>query len=700
MDVKKDILWRIYLAFLLICAMGLAIIVQIVRIQFVQGDEWRAKQDSMTLSFEPIEASRGNIFSDDGSLLATSVPIYDIRFDTRANSLTDEVFNAGIDSLAQALSTLFKDKSWQDYHHEIKEARSEKNRYYLIQRNVSYTELQQLKKFPILRMGRNKGGLIIDEKNMRQLSFGQLASRTIGTVRDIKPVGVEASFNSDLKGAGGQRLMQRIGGNVKMPVRDKDEVEPRDGNDLVTTLDINIQDVAEHSLEQHLREHNADHGCAVLMEVSTGAIKAIANLSRTKEGEYVENFNYAIAEASEPGSTFKLASLMAALQDGLIELTDTVNVGDGTATYYGKKMPDAHAPKSSKLSIQQAFETSSNVGISRVIYQHYLKSPEAFVSRLKSFGLSQKLGLQIEGEGQPFIKNVTDKSWSGLSLPWISIGYESKLTPLQTLTFYNAVANNGRVVKPMFVSKILNHGKVIREFSSEIIRDSIASPDVLAKVRQLLEGVVQRGTASVLNKSPYKIAGKTGTAQIFNNKYGYDKEHMTYQASFVGYFPADKPKYSCIVVVYAPSNDVYYGGAVAAPIFKEIADKVYSNHLDMNESPIQTDSIVKTIPVAKAGQQKDLNKVLAKLNLTNESSDPDAYWVSVDARSAQLKTNERKTISGLVPNVVGMGLRDALYILENAGLNVRINGKGWVTRQSIQAGSRVKKGQQILIELS
>lgn len=355
----------------------------------------------MTLSFEPIEASRGNIFSDDGSLLATSVPIYDIRFDTRANSLTDEVFNAGIDSLAQALSTLFKDKTWQDYHHEIKEARSEKNRYYLIQRNVSYTELQQLKKFPILRMGRNKGGLIIDEKNMRQLSFGQLASRTIGTVRDIKPVGVEASFNSDLKGAGGQRLMQRIGGNVKMPVRDKDEVEPRDGNDLVTTLDINIQDVAEHSLEQHLREHNADHGCAVLMEVSTGAIKAIANLSRTKEGEYVENFNYAIAEASEPGSTFKLASLMAALQDGLIELTDTVNVGDGTATYYGKKMPDAHAPKSSKLSIQQAFETSSNVGISRVIYQHYLKSPEAFVSRLKSFGLSQKLGLQIEGEGQP-----------------------------------------------------------------------------------------------------------------------------------------------------------------------------------------------------------------------------------------------------------------------------------------------------------
>ncbi|MBL0065898.1 MAG: transpeptidase family protein [Bacteroidetes bacterium] len=698
--MKKDILWRIYLAFLLICAMGLAIIVQIVRIQFVQGDEWRAKQDSMTLSFEPIEASRGNIFSDDGSLLATSVPIYDIRFDTRANSLTDEVFNAGIDSLAQALSTLFKDKTWQDYHHEIKEARSEKNRYYLIQRNVSYTELQQLKKFPILRMGRNKGGLIIDEKNMRQLSFGQLASRTIGTVRDIKPVGVEASFNSDLKGAGGQRLMQRIGGNVKMPVRDKDEVEPRDGNDLVTTLDINIQDVAEHSLEQHLREHNADHGCAVLMEVSTGAIKAIANLSRTKEGEYVENFNYAIAEASEPGSTFKLASLMAALQDGLIELTDTVNVGDGTATYYGKKMPDAHAPKSSKLSIQQAFETSSNVGISRVIYQHYLKSPEAFVSRLKSFGLSQKLGLQIEGEGQPFIKNVTDKSWSGLSLPWISIGYESKLTPLQTLTFYNAVANNGRVVKPMFVSKILNHGKVIREFSSEIIRDSIASPDVLAKARQLLEGVVQRGTASVLNKSPYKIAGKTGTAQIFNNKYGYDKEHMTYQASFVGYFPADKPKYSCIVVVYAPSNDVYYGGAVAAPIFKEIADKVYSNHLDMNESPIQTDSIVKTIPVAKAGQQKDLNKVLAKLNLTNESSDPDAYWVSVDARSAQLKTNERKTISGLVPNVVGMGLRDALYILENAGLNVRINGKGWVTRQSIQAGSRVKKGQQILIELS
>ncbi|MBL0256591.1 MAG: transpeptidase family protein [Bacteroidetes bacterium] len=700
MEVKKDILWRIYLAFLIICVMGLAIIVQIVRIQFVQGDEWRAKQDSMTLSFEPIEASRGNIFSDDGSLLATSVPIYDIRFDTRATAVTDEVFNSGVDSLAQALAELFKDKSWQDYHHEIKEARTEKNRYYLIQRNVSFTELQQLKKFPILRMGRNRGGLIIDEKNMRQLSFGQLASRTIGTVRDIKPVGVEASFNADLKGSGGQRLMQRIGGNVKVPVRDKDEVEPRDGNDLVTTLDINIQDVAEHSLEQHLREHNADHGCAVLMEVSTGAIKAIANLSRTKDGNYIENFNYAIAEASEPGSTFKLASIMAALEDGLIELTDTVNVGNGTATYFGKKMPDAHAPKSSKLSIQQAFESSSNVGISKVIYQHYLKNPGAFISRLKSFGLSEKLGLQIEGEGQPFIKNITDKSWSGLSLPWISIGYESKLTPLQTLTFYNAVANNGKVVRPMFVSKILNHGKVIREFSSEVIRDSIASPEVLLKARQILEGVVQHGTTSMLNKSPYKIAGKTGTAQIFNNKYGYDKEHMTYQASFVGYFPADKPKYSCIVVVYAPSNDVYYGGAVAAPIFKEIADKVYSNHLDMNESPVQTDSLIPSLPVVKAGQHRDLKKVLEKLTLPSAVSDPDAYWVSVDSRSEVLKANERKTIVGLVPNVVGMGLKDAIYLLENAGLNVRVNGKGWVSRQSIEAGTRIRKGQQIQIELS
>lgn len=700
MEVKKDILWRIYLAFLLICVMGLAIIVQIVRIQFVQGDEWRAKQDSMTLSFEPIEASRGNIFSDDGSLLATSVPIYDIRFDTRATAVTDEVFNAGVDSLAQALAALFKDKSWQDYHHEIKEARAERNRYYLLQRNVSFSELQQLKKFPILRMGRNKGGLIVDEKNMRQLSFGHLASRTIGTVRDIKPVGVEASFNSDLQGVGGQRLMQRISGNVKMPVRDKDEVEPRDGNDLMTTLDINIQDVAEHSLEQHLREHNADHGCAVLMEVSTGAIKAIANLSRNKDGDYVENFNYAIAEASEPGSTFKLASLMAAFEDGLVDLNDSINVGNGTSVYFGKKMEDAHPPKSPKLSVQQAFESSSNVGISRVIYQRYLKNPEAFISRLKSFGLSEKLGLQIEGEGQPFIKSVTDKSWSGLSLPWISIGYESKLTPLQTLTFYNAVANNGRMVRPMFVSKVLNHGKVIREFSTQVIRDSIASPQVLAKARTMLEGVVQHGTASMLNKSPYKIAGKTGTAQIFNNKYGYDKEHMTYQASFVGYFPADKPKYSCIVVVYAPSNDVYYGGAVAAPIFKEIADKVYSNHLDMNESPSHTDSLILSNPLVKAGQQKDLHKVLGKLNLSAASENPDAYWVSVDSRADQMKANERKTIVGLVPNVVGMGLKDALYLLENAGLNVQINGKGWVTRQSIQAGTKIRRGQQIQIELS
>lgn len=698
MDVKKDILWRIYLAFLLICLMGVAIIVQIIRIQFVQGDEWRARQDSLTLSFEPIEASRGSIYSDDGSLLATSVPIYDIRMDTRTSSLTKEIFDAEIDSLSMRLSLLFKDKSAADYKHELKEARAEGDRYHLIQRNVSYVELQALRSFPLFRLGKNKGGLIVDEKNMRQLSFEQLASRTIGTVREVKPVGIEAAFNNDLKGIGGQRLMQRISGNVKMPVRDKDEVEPRDGNDIVTTLDINIQDVAEHSLEQHLREHSADHGCAVLMEVSTGEVKAIANLSRTADGSYTENFNYAIAEATEPGSTFKLASLLAAMEDGLVEPNDTVNVGNGTHYYYNKAMTDAHPPRSSKLSVQQTFETSSNVGVSLAIYQRYAKQPQAFVDRLKSFGLSQKLGLQIDGEGEPLIRNVSDKGWSGLSLPWMSIGYEVKITPLQTLAFYNAVANNGRMMKPLFVKKVLNHGKVLREFKSEVLRDSIASPQVLAKARHMLEGVVLHGTATSLSKSPYSIAGKTGTAQISRPKFGYDKNNMSYQASFVGYFPADTPRYSCIVVVYAPSNDVYYGGAVAAPIFKEIADKVYSNHLELHNTPLQKDSLAPVLPLAKAGQQKDLKKVLEHLELPVESKDPDAYWVSVGADDA-IQLSERKTINGLVPNVVGMGLKDALYILENAGLHVQVNGKGWVTRQSLQAGTRILKGQHIVIEL-
>ncbi len=692
-------MWRINGSFILMCLMGLLILGQIIRIQVYEGDYWRQRADSLTLHYINIAASRGNIFSSDGCLMATSVPIYDLRLDTKADGLTPEIFDSNIDSLGICLSNLFKDRSAGEYKQIIREARAHNERYFLLRRNVSYSELQQVKSFPVFRMGRYKSGLRVEQKDMRELPFRLLASRTIGYNRDVKPVGIEAAYNSDLNGVGGKRLMQKISGNIWMPVTDKDVVEPKDGNDLITTLDMNIQDVAENSLEQNLRKQNADHGCAVLMEVSTGEIKAIANLSRNEEGNYIEDFNYVIGEATEPGSTMKMASLLAAFDDGLVEPDDTVDVGYGYCNYYGQSMKDAHPPKASRLSVEQAFESSSNVGISKVIWSAYVKKPQAFIDKLLSFGLGKPLDLEIEGEGMPLIKSTTAKSWSPVSLPWISIGYETKLTPLQVLTFYNAVANNGRMVKPRFVKEISNHGKIIQTFPVKYIKDSIASPDALMKARRMMEGVVEHGTASSLKSTQYKIAGKTGTAQIARNKYGYDKDHPSYQASFVGYFPADAPKYSCMVVVYSPSHDVYYGGAVAAPIFKEIADKVYSTHIELHGGPLEKDSLQFQMPVAKAGQQKELKKILADLKLPMISNDEEASYVSSTIKEQQIILAGRNSQNGLMPDVTGMGAKDAIYILENAGLHVIFNGRGIVQKQSINPGTRISSGQTITLDL-
>lgn len=694
-------MFRIYVSFGILLLLGLAIVIQIIRIQFVEGDKWRAMARERTIKFIPIEASRGNIYASDASSpLATSVPVYDIRMDTRADGLSKSSFDNGLDSLAYKLSSLFMDRSKAEYKRLLKRAYADGDRYFLVKRNVSYAQLQQLKQFPVFRLGRNKGGLLIDQRNVRELSFRKLAARTIGTIRDVKPVGIEEAYDDVLKGKDGKRLMQRLSGNVWMPVRDKAEIEPQDGKDLITTLDINIQDVAEQSLEKHLTFHNADHGCAVLMEVETGEIKAIANLAKTDLGTYEEDYNYAIGEATEPGSTFKAASLLVALDHGFVEPNDSVIVNNGEYRYYGQKMKDAHPPKSSKLSIQQAFETSSNVGISKIITEHYSKRPEMFMNKLHEFGLGTKLGIEIKGEGTPRIKRTTDKSFSNrVSLPWISIGYESTLTPLQILSFYNAIANNGRMVRPLFVKQIRQNGQAVFTAQPQIIRDSIASPEAIAKLRLMLEGVVERGSAASLNKSPYKIAGKTGTAQIANPKYGYDKLHRSYQASFVGYFPADKPKYSCIVVVYAPSNNFYYGGAVAAPIFKEIADKVFSNHFELQKEQPDNDTIQISPPVAMAGTQKDIRKVLAHLDHEVESKDQDAEWVAIQRQADKVILKERKMIKGLVPNVVGMGAKDAMFILENAGMRVKLHGRGVVTRQSIVPGSRLVKGEIISIEL-
>jgi cell division protein FtsI (penicillin-binding protein 3) len=699
-EVKKDILWRVYLVYIFLCLFGIAILAQVFRLQFVQGEYWKNKAETLTTAFKNIEAERGSIYAADGSLLATSVPIYEIRMDLLAGSITSEVFNKNVDSLSLCLANLFQDHSAKEYRRDLYEGRRDKERYFLIHRNVSYPQLLEMRKFPIFRMGKYKGGLIVIQKSVREKPFQLLASRTIGyDLKDLKPVGLEGSFRDYLQGVSGKRLMQKISGNVWMPINRENEIEPKDGNDLVTTLEVNIQDVAEHALLTQLQKHNAHHGCAVLMEVQTGEIKAIANLGRDVDGQYKELYNYAIGESTEPGSTFKLASLIAAIDDGFVDLDDTVNTENGTKRYYDRIMRDAHEV-GGKISVQKAFELSSNVGISKVIYKNYSGNPTAFVNKIKGMNITQPIGLQIDGEGAPQFKTPASKAWSGTTLPWMSIGYEIKMTPMQILTYYNAVANNGRMVKPLFVKEIKRRGELIKRFETTVVKDSICSLSTALKARILLEGVVENGTAMNLKNPNYKIAGKTGTAQIAQGSGGYkDSARVSYQASFVGYFPADNPKFSCIVVVNAPSNDVYYAAQVAGPIFKEIADKVYSTRLEIHKGlQIEYTDPSDAMPLFSSAYQRDIKSIYSKLGFTYQPKEK-VEWVIPTKTDSLVKMNQKKIIQGIVPNVVGMGVKDAMYILENAGMTVRISGSGKVQKQSLQVGSRILKGSEIKLLL-
>ena len=704
METKKDILWRVYLLYAMMCVFGIAIIAQVVNVQFIQGEKWRAKAEALTTEYREIEAARGNIFATDGSLLATSFPIYEVRMDVCADPITDKIFYANLDSLALCLYQLFNDKSKASYKAELTEARKKNNSYLLIQRNVSYVDLQKLKKFPIFKNGKYKGGLITLQQSKRSRPFRELAARTIGYERPgIQPIGLEGAYNSYLTGVGGKRLMQKIAGGVWKPLNDDNEIEPQDGMDLVTTIDINIQDVAEHALLTQLQKHGADHGCTILMEVETGEIRAIANLSKSKNSEeYGEYYNYAIGEATEPGSTFKLASVIALLEDGA-STSEIVDTEKGVIYFYGQPMKDSNHDKGGhgKITLHETFEVSSNIGISRMVDKYYSKNPQKFIDRIYAMNLQNPLDLEIPGEGKPKIKNPKDKDWSGVSLPWMSIGYELLMTPMQILTFYNAVANNGNMVKPKFVKEITKNGIVEKEFQTQIINPKICSQETIDKVKRMMEGVVDSGTAKNLKHADFKIAGKTGTAQIAKEGI-YKGQKITYQASFVGYFPADNPKYSCIVVVNAPSNSVYYGNLVAGPIFKEIADKVYSSRLDIHKELEATEILVENkIPFTQRGNKNDLVTSLQKLNVPlNNDTLNTSRWVTAESKGNKIELKESAETKGIVPKVLGMGARDAIYILENLGLSVKIEGRGTVVKQSINAGTQITTPREIILKLS
>ncbi|NOR87883.1 MAG: PASTA domain-containing protein, partial [Bacteroidales bacterium] len=605
-----------------------------------------------------------------------------------------------VDSLAYRLSKLFRDKSKAQYKKILIKARVRKNYYTLIKRNVSYKQLIELKTFPILRLGRNKGGLIIIKSNKRELPYNGLAKRTIGIYNYEKGnyiVGLEGAFNETLKGTHGTRLMQKIEGGIWMPIDPTNEIKPQNGNDVITTIDIDIQDIAENALLKQLHHHQAEHGCVVVMEVATGEIKAIANLGIDENGHYSEDYNYAIGEASEPGSTFKLASILVALEDNAVQLSDSIDTENGSVTFYNRTIRDAHKIGNGTISVRDVIEQSSNVGIAKIIWEHYENQPQKFIDGLYKIGLQNKLDIPIKGEGSPYIKNTKDKSWSGISLPWIAYGYELHITPLQTLTFYNAIANDGKMVKPLFVKEIRNTNHSIETYEPIVLNEKIASDETLEKLRSMLEGVVLRGTAKSIKNRHYSIAGKTGTAQIAQRNKGYNKTN--YKASFCGYFPANDPKFSCIVVINNPTSGYYYGSSVAAPVFKNISDRIYSNHVDIPAS-IQELSI-NPFPAIyyKAGATEDYQEIYKEMGLA-PNIDVGSEYVICLPQDDSLHYATRRLPENRIPKLIGMTAKDAVYILEDLGLKVQLKGRGYVKEQSLPVGTVAKKGKTITLKLS
>lgn len=705
-NIKNEVLVRVYIVGFLIALVALVIIGQAINIQFREGDKWRVMRDSISIAEITVEAEKGNIFADDGSILATSLPFFDIRFDPTVAS--DELFNEHIDSLAHSLAGVnpeFTDGGWKQL---LIDKRNEGREYLKIKDRVNYSEMELIKSFPIFNQGRYKGGFIAEERFRRYKPFRPLAHRTIGYINKERAsyIGLEGYFEQVLAGESGKRLMYRLGKSSWMPVKDLTQIEPRKGLDIVSTIDVNIQDIAHKALYNAMRLSDASHGTAIVMEVQTGAIKAIVNLEKF-DNNWSERYNWAIGARAkyEPGSTYKLATIMALMEDGFVDLEDLVEIDSGKYQFYEEVMEDSGKESfiTDTTTIRRAFEISSNVGIAKLAHQSYnnKRNAKKLINRLKSFYLHLPTGIEIKGEGMPYIKEAFNEEdlWSGTTIPWMAIGYEVMLTPLQLLTFYNAVANDGEMMKPYLVKEIQEEGETIERFVPTVIRRRIASKSTIRKAQSLLEGVVERGTASKLKSNQYRFAAKTGTSQINYHKLK-SRSEIKHVASFAGYFPARNPIYSCIVVINDPKRGSYYGGDVAGPVFRQIADQCFetqSAFYNSMETYTSKRLPTKALPNNDYGYRPDFEEILTTLDMDFTTRTQNS-WSVVKPTNDSLKIIRRSIPEKRVPNVVGMGLRDALFLLENKGLKVKISGVGKVVRQSILPGTRIR-GQEIKLFL-
>ncbi len=698
----KDIISRVGIIYFFMVLSALLVIGRIVHLQFFA--DLPVSSEEISFRTEEIESVRGSILASDGRSLASSVPYYQIRMDCVFPE--EIVFNSNIDSLSVALSGFFKDKSSVQYKKELVDARKKGNRYKAIgNRLVDYSELMEVKSFPLFRERGSKGGFISEQKNRRNNPYGRLAYRTIGFINSNGVgVGIEGSYDYYLKGIPGIQTVQRLLGGEWMPVNEQETIMPQDGMDVKTTIDIDIQEAAENALRNQLSLSDVFEGAtAIVMEVETGAVRAVTNMKKMSNGEFDESFNYAISQATEPGSTFKLATLVALIEDGYVTLETPIDAGNGRWKYSTKEFTDVTRGGYGLIDVRKAFEKSSNVAFAKLAVEYYSNNEKKYVDRLHNMKIGEKFNLDIMGEGRSVIHSPGDAMWSKLTLPMMAMGYASLLTPLHTLAFYNAIANRGKMMKPYFVESLERHGVVEKEFEPQEMSGAICSESTIKLVHEALRGVVEHGTAKALDDSRYKISGKTGTAQIaFDGRYIDSQGYRKHQASFAGFFPSDNPKYSAIVVLYTNKTRAnFYGGSWAAPVFKQISDRIFANNPQWSSPVNGKGRVTASKPLILSGKRDETEKLLAALPAEKPHGSVSGEWLSVEKDTLNRTVIKNYTnIKDSVPNVLNMGLRDALYILENKGYRVKFSGKGRIVRQNPASGSALEKHGIIEIELS
>lgn len=708
-NTRKAILLRAYVVFALVGSFSMFIVYSIITLQNGFDEEFSIEQQKKNTRIKQVYGIRGNIYAGDGSLLATSIPTYDLIWDANADGLTSKAFTSKIDSLSNQFSKEFPKRttvtgtsqfggSASEWKYKLTSLRKKKIRYYILQKDLSFDVVKRLKLFPLFWMGKFKSGFWFEEKGKRMYFMGDLAKRAIGYTKNGVSVGLEGAFDSLLRGKNGQIMEQRMPGRIWRPIQVGNHQKAENGYDIVTTLDVGFQDITQYALNKALVENEADHGCAMVMEVKTGAIKAIANLKRGTDGIYYESQNYAVSEFSEPGSTFKIISAMSLLEDQYAKPTDSINLKNGRVRY-SKDVEftdgDHYDSRNKFYTLQRSIEVSSNVGISQFVWKHYQKKPQKFIDHIIDLGLNVKPNFDIPCSNYPVVISPKSNGWSGVALPSMSIGYTSQISPLQTLMIYNSIANNGKMMNPYLVKEILQDGKSINKIEPKAIKEKICSQETVKSLQSMLAGVVSRGTADEITKQcKFTAAGKTGTSKINENGKYIEK----YNASFVGYFPTENPQYTIIVVINRPNKKEYYAAKVAVPVFIEIANKIYSSHIQIQ--PALVTSRITEAPYVLNGNQQALKSVLNDLNISSQSTQPTSAYVEAQSKGYAVNLKPLNIQANVAPNFKGMGLRDALQIAKIIPVKITFEGYGRVVSQSINAGTNVSPSNTIHLKLS